>query len=137
MAIIKVSISMTDLTYYKLTFSQRIGYRLKKFFKGVPSGFKNFWVNLGKKIGGFFVDLGHDIRSFAKGFIDGDLFTKGSYALMGLGHVSRGQIVKGILYMILEGAFIAFLALFGGQYLVKFFQHFFTTGSIGTIATNY
>ncbi len=137
MAIIKVSISMTDLTYYKLTFFQRIGYRLKKFFKGVPSGFKNFWVNLGKKIGGFFVDLGHDIRSFAKGFIDGDLFTKGSYALMGLGHVSRGQIVKGILYMILEGAFIAFLALFGGQYLVKFFQHFFTTGSIGTVGTHY
>lgn len=128
---------MTDLTYYKLTFFQRIGYRIKRFFKNLPTRFKNFWVRLGKRIANFFVSLYNSIVSFGKNFKDGDLFTKGSYILMGLGHVSRGQIVKGIIYMLIEGVFIAFLALFGGTYLVKFFQHFFTTGSVGNVETRY
>ncbi len=128
---------MTDLTYYKLTFFKRIGYKLGQFFKGFPSGFKNFWVKSGKKIGGFFVALWQGICSFIKGFTDGDFLTKGSYAVMGLGHVSRGQVVKGILYMLVECAFIAFLSLFGGQYIGKFFQHFFTQGTIGSVETHY
>ena len=86
-------------------------------------------------LGSFFRRLGQKCADFFSGFAKGDAFTKGAYLMMGLGHFRRGQYLRGLMYLLLECAFIAYLALFGGTYLVKFFSGFFTGGTVGTVAT--
>ena len=53
-----------------------------------------------------------------------DLFVRLSYILMGAACLRHGQIIKGLLYLSAEVAYILFLLLFGMQYL----PHFFTLG---------
>lgn len=47
----------------------------------------------------------------------GDLITRASALVMGLGNILRGQIIKGILYLAAEIGFIVFMALYGWQCL--------------------
>ena len=125
-----------DLDYYKLTALQKVGYKCKKLFGNFPQKFVGFWKRLGRKIATFFINIYLNIKDILFAWWHGNGITKASYLVMGLGHVCRGQIVKGIAYMLLEGAFIAYLVLFGGHYLGMFFQHFFTAGPIGFVETH-
>ena len=45
--------------------------------------------------------------------------TKLSMLFMGVGQIMRKQIVKGLLYLFVEIAFILYMVFFGGLYLGK------------------
>ena len=79
---------------------------------------------------------GTRIRSFFTQFADGDGITKGSYLIMGLGHLWRGQPVRGMIYLALQVLFILYTAIFGGRYLSMFFENFFTGGNVGRVETH-
>ena len=55
-------------------------------------------------------------------------FKKGSYAtrlsfvFMGFGQLARGQIVKGVLYFLLQTVFTLFMIFFGGRYIAHLFS---------------
>lgn len=53
-------------------------------------------------------------------FKNGDFRTRLSYLIMGFGNISRGQIVKGLLYFALEPLFIYFITNPAWKYLHKF-----------------
>ena len=97
-----------DLGYYKMTPWQRIVYKISGFFK---------------KIGKGFASVGRGFKEFGMNFWHGDALTKSSHFVLGLGHIFRGQIVRGIIYLLLEVAFILYMALFGGRYLVMCFEN--------------
>ena len=58
---------------------------------------------------------------------EGDVWTRLSAVVMGLGNLRRSQIVKGLLFFSFEVGFILFQALFGLRYLKNF-------GTLGTTA---
>ena len=68
-------------------------------------------------------------------FIYGDLFTKLSFLVMGISNIIRGQIIKGVIFLVTEAAFIYFMlmsgeiskGLGGGIYNIK---RFITLGDI-------
>lgn len=122
--------------YFKLTLPQKIVYKIKKFFKNFGRNIRNFFVNIGKKCGGCFVGIGNKFKEFGLNFWQGDALTKASYFVMGLSHIFRGQIVRGIVYLLIEVAFILYMALFGGNYLIMCFENFFTGGTIGRTQTS-
>jgi arabinogalactan oligomer/maltooligosaccharide transport system permease protein len=95
-----------------------------------PSRFSEFI----KKIGKMMTFKG--VRNFFGNFIKGNFLTKLSYLFMGVGHIFRGQLVRGIIYFITQVAFILFITLFGGSYLAMFFENFFTGGNIGRVETH-
>ncbi len=70
-----------------------------------------------------------------KKIIKGDAITKLSCIIMGLGHIFRGQKVRGIIYFLFEVFFGIYIAVFGGRYLAMFFQNFFTGGNVGFTQT--
>ncbi|MDR1638219.1 MAG: sugar ABC transporter permease [Clostridiales bacterium] len=49
----------------------------------------------------------------------GDPVTLLSLIILGLGNLLRGQIIKGLLFLLIEGLFIVFLFTFASQYLVN------------------
>ncbi len=75
------------------------------------------------------------MKKFFSGIKKGDIWTKGSYLVMGLGHVSRGQVARGIFYFLIEALFILYLVFFGGNYLHLFFYGFFSHGTVGITET--
>ena len=53
------------------------------------------------------------VRSFFANFSDGDGVTKASYLVMGLSHLRRGQVGRGLIYLAAEILFILYMILFG------------------------
>lgn len=58
------------------------------------------------------------LLGYGKVFREGDGLTKISFFIMGLSNLCRGQIVKGLLYLILEISFIAYFIKFGFTNLI-------------------
>ncbi len=48
---------------------------------------------------------------------DGGYVTRLSFLVMGFGQIARGQIGKGLFYMLIQLLFILYLLFFGGQYI--------------------
>lgn len=67
-------------------------------------------------------EMGYDI-------VHGSWATKLSCLIMGLGQIIQGQIIKGILYALIEALFVLFMVFFGGNYLGKFLF----SGHLGTV----
>ena len=111
----------TDLELLRLTKGQRFGHKFVSFFAAIPGKFKN----LGIKIGHFFKNLGIGIFNWFKNlgltFAHGDWKTKVSYFIMGFGNIARGQVLRGLLFLIFQVAFILYMIFFGGQYLGKLY----------------
>lgn len=125
-----------DLSYYRMSPTQRFIHKISSFFKNLGKNIAGFFVNIFKCIIAFFVNIGHGCKEFAKNFIFGDALTKASHFIIGLSHLFRGQIVRGIVYLFLEVAFIVYMIMFGGNYLSMFFENFFSGGNVGRIETS-
>ena len=57
---------------------------------------------------------------FLKAVLKGDIFTKLSVLIMGLGNLVRGQIVKGLIFLGIEAAYIYYLASVGIYNIQRF-----------------
>lgn len=125
-----------DLGYYKMTPSQRVKHKMSCFFKNIGKGFAGFFIRIFKAVIGFFVSIGRGIKEFALNFWHGDALTKSSHLFIGLSHLFRGQVVRGIMYLALEAAFIAYMVLFGGNYLAMCFENLLGGGNIGRVETH-
>ena len=108
-----------ELEYLKLSKWQKFVYRFKSFFTSIPKKLGNGFL----KIGHFFKKCGLAIANEAKDiwttFVNGDWKTKVSYLVMGFGSIARGQILRGILFFLMEVVFIGYMVLMGGYYLSK------------------
>ena len=87
--------------------------------------------------------IGRAVRSFVRSvrelfghFWLGNGLTKLSYLLLGAGHIFRGQVIRGMVYLGLEVSFILYMLLFGGNYLAMFFENFFRGGPVGRVETH-
>ena len=116
---------LTDLELLRLGKGARFSYKFKKFFKAIPGFFKN----LGIKIGRFFKNFGIKFviffRDLGLTFYHGDWKTKVSYFILGFGSLARGQVLRGILFLLMEIIFIWYMVATGGYYVGKL-------GSLGT-----
>lgn len=62
---------------------------------------------------------------FGTAFISGNLITKLSAVIFGLGNILRKQIIRGLIYLALEGAYILFMLSFG----IGAIKNFITLGT--------
>ncbi len=79
-------------------------------------------VNTGKKTKRI-----NSIRVLYDAAKNGSYKTRLSFLVMGFGQVVEGQIVKGLVYMLVQGLFWTFMLLFGGRYILHLFS-----GDLGT-----
>ena len=109
--------TLSDLEYLKLSKAQKFGYKLGRFFTGIPKGIANLFVKLWElpKKGG--AAIGREAADIVGTFVNGDWKTKLSYLVMGFGCLARGQILRGILFLLFEIVFIGYMILSGGYWL--------------------
>ena len=65
-------------------------------------------------------------QTFGEAFAKGDIFTKVSFLVWGLGYIGHGQLMKALLVTFVEGLGLYFLAFYGAPNLAKF-------GTLGTV----
>ena len=116
---------MNDLEFLKLSKWQKFLYKLRLLFLSIPAAFTGLFA----RIGGLFknaalavVNEGKDILTT---FTQGDWKTKVSYLVMGFGCLARGQILRGILFLLFEAVFIVYMVTTGAYWLSKL-------GTLGT-----
>ncbi len=80
------------------------------------------------QVAAFFSALGSNVKEIKATFAEGDWKTRLSFLIMGIGPLLRGQIVKGVTFLLLEIGFFAYFFGFGIKYLSK-------VTTLGTVAT--
>ena len=130
---------LSDLQYLKLSKPQQMWYNFLMFLCSIP----RFFVNLGKAIGKFFVNLVLGIKNGACDigytFVKGNWAVKLSFLIFGMGNLYYGQILRGLLFLLFELIFIVFMFVpFGsnavgtGVYWLQKGQWFQTGSTVGT-----
>ena len=107
----------SDLEYLKLSKGKKLLYKLTSFFCSIPQKFLGLFValwNLIKMIGVKIKDEAVDIWNT---FVHGDWKTKVSFLVMGFGNLARGQILRGLLFLVFEIVFIGYMIVAGGYWL--------------------
>ncbi len=107
----------SDLEYLGLSKGEKFSYRLQCFFASIPAGLKKFFGG----IGGYFKNagcaVGNEAKDIVRTFVQGDWKTKLSYLVMGFGCLARGQILRGLLFLLFEVVFIWYIVVAGAKWL--------------------
>ena len=85
----------------------------ENFFQRHFSGkaIKAFFARIGRGVKNFFIGIKDGFVGFHERFVDGSVGTKVSHFIMGAGNFSHKQIFKGIIFLVIQLAFVAFMAL--------------------------
>ncbi len=112
---------MVNLEKFKMNKFERFIYNFKNiikefpkkitymFKKQIPILFKNIYKKISK-----------EVKIISKAFNDGDLFTKGSFLIMGFNHFRHKHYFKGFMLLLFQIVFIFYMILFGWKYLKLF-----------------
>lgn len=117
---------MADLEYLSLSGGQRFLYKLNKGFKAFGIGFVKFFKNIPHMLWNLLKRLGLFLYSPIEYFRYGDWKTRVSFVICGFAHITNKHYFRGILFFLYEVAFLLFMILFGGHYLLRL-------GTLGTI----
>ena len=125
---------LSDLDYLKLSKTQAFIYKFKLFLCAIPLWFKNLLL----QIFNFFKKC---LTSVKDGFLDIiHTFTKGNWAvklsfiIFGFGNFYYGQILRGILFLVFEIVFIAYMLVpSGGIYWLSKGNWFQLGETVGTV----
>jgi len=115
----------TDLEYLKLSKINRFFYKLLSFFCAIPLKIWGVIKSVGKIIANFSKKIAMSFVEIFTTFKNGSWKTRVSYVIMGFGNISRGQIIRGTLFLIFELAFIFYMVFAGVHWISQ----------IGTLGT--
>ena len=107
----------SDLEYLQLSRKDKFLHKLASFFLSIPLGIGHFFIKLWKGIVKGIKALGREFREIGNTFAQGDWKTKTSFLIMGFGNLTRGQILRGLLFLLFEIVFIGYMILSGGYWL--------------------
>ena len=107
----------TDVEYLKMDEWQRFWYKVGRFFAGIPGAIWNFLKKIGTAIKDGICAIGRELADIVTTFIHGDWKTKLSYLFMGFGNIARGQVLRGILFLLFEAVFIFYMVTTGWKWL--------------------
>ena len=120
--------ALSDLDYLKLNKWQKFGYKLKMFFVGIPAWFGRLFKKIGKAFKNFGLAIADNVKDIWTTFTQGSWKTRVSFLIMGFGNLAAGQVLRGLLFFLMEAAFVFFMIFGGANWLSQF-------GTLGTTAT--
>ena len=111
---------LTDLEYLRLNTFQRLWYNIVLFVLGIPGWLASLVKAVGNGIAGAFRGIRNELTDCATTFTRGSWKTKVSYLVMGFGNIARGQVLRGLLFLVFESVFIVYMVTTGSYWLGKF-----------------
>ena len=96
---------------------ERLAYKAMGWVLGLPDALKKTGGKIGNAVLNAFKWVGNECKDIVTTFTKGDWKTKTSYVVMGFGSIARGQVLRGILFLLFEIVFIGYMILQGGYWL--------------------
>ena len=116
----------SDLELLRLSKAQRLLHKLAAFFLGIPGAIGRLFAGIWGVIRGAAQKVAGEFKDIASTFVNGDFKTKASYLVMGFGSIARGQVLRGLMFLLFEVVFIFYMVTTGGRWLSKL-------GTLGTV----
>ena len=107
----------SDLEFLRLTKGQKFLYKLTSFFASIPRAIANFFLAIGRFFKNLVVGIGKEFADVFLTFKNGDWKTKTSFLVMGFGSIARGQVLRGLLFLLFEVVFIFYMIAAGAHWL--------------------
>ena len=107
----------SGLEILRLSKWQRFLYKLASFFAAIPHAIAGFFKRIWGSIKGAGLKVANECRDIVSAFVHGDYKTKISYFIMGFGNMARGQVLRGIMFLLFEAVFIFYMVTTGGYWL--------------------
>ena len=107
----------SDLEFLRLSKRQKFLYKLTSFFASIPRAIANFFLAIGRFFKNVGVGIGKEFADLFLTFKNGDWKTKTSYLVMGFGSIARGQVLRGLLFLLMEVVFIFYMITAGGHWM--------------------
>ena len=120
-----------DLEFLKLSKWDRFVYTLVCTICSIPGGIWNLIKKIWSVIVSFFVGVKNELVDIFVTFRDGDWKTKISFFIMGFGSIARGQVLRGLLFFLMEAVFIVYM-IFGGAHWMSMLP---SLGKVGPTVT--
>ena len=108
---------LSDLEYLRLSKGQRLWYRICSFFRSVPVALKNCLLGILRLFAEGGKAIGREMNDIGTTFAKGDWKTRISFFIMGFGSIARGQVLRGLLFLLFETVFVGYMVLAGGYWL--------------------
>ncbi len=110
---------MAPLDYLKLSKPGKAWCRFYSFFLNIPSACKNLVFAIGRAFKKFGLWIARTFVDIINTFRYGDWKTRLSFVVMGFANLTRHQILRGVLFLAFEIAFIVYMVMAGGYWLGK------------------
>ncbi len=118
---------MTKIQYLSLSKGERFLVNTGDFFKGIGTGFVNFFKGIPLALLKLWHKICAPFRTLKNAWVGGTWFTRGNFLIFGFSQFFHKEIFRGILYLLYEAVFIWFLIVIGVPNLAKL-------GTLGTFA---
>ena len=125
---------LSDLEFLRLSKFEAFLYKLKLFFCAIPGWF----VGIGRTIWNFLkkclLAVKNEFMDILTTFTKGNWAVKISFLIFGFGNLFYGQILRGLLFLLFEAIFIAYMVVpSGGLYWLSKGNWFQTGKTVGTV----
>ena len=107
----------SDGGYLRLSKLQKFIYKILAFFKKIPAAIAGLFVKIGTGIKNGAIAVVNEFIDIGRTFKNGDWKTKTSFFVMGFGSIARGQVLRGLLFLLFEIVFIVYMITAGGYWL--------------------
>ncbi len=111
--------NMSDLEYLKLNRFQKFLLWFARFFLSIPHKTANLFRAAGRGLKALGQGIASEFSDIFLTFKNGDLKTRTSFVIMGFGSLARGQIMRGLLFLLFEIIFIGYMVLYGWYWISK------------------
>ena len=109
----------SDLEFLRLSKWERIKYTIVCFFFAIPGTIWNSLKKIGNGIVSFFKKVVAEFVDIGLTFKNGDWKTKVSFFILGFGNLARGQILRGLLFLLFQLVFIGYMILSGFGWMAQ------------------
>ena len=107
----------SDMEFLRLSKGQKFLYKLTSFFAAIPRAIGRLFLGIWHWLKNAGIAIGRELAEIVTTFTKGDWKTKISYVVMGFGSIARGQVLRGILFLLFEAVFIFYMVTAGGHWM--------------------
>ena len=107
----------SDLEFLRLSKGKKFLYKFLSFFAGIPIAIKNLIFGIGRFFKKAGLAIGRECKDIWQTFVEGDWKTKLSFLIMGFGCLARGQILRGLMFLLFEIVFIGYMIVKGAYWI--------------------
>ena len=107
----------SDLEFLRLSKGKKFLYKIASFFCAIPRALAKFGIRIGLFFKDAVTGIGREISDIILTFKNGDWKTRLSYLFMGFGSIARGQVLRGLLFLLFEAVFIFYMIFAGAHWM--------------------